>query len=60
MFLFLSGRETMTVGTFTLFQSDGCFGAAAALGVIPMAVASATIILVKKVGGRWLCGAFGF
>jgi len=59
MFLFLPGWETMTIGTFILFQSGGRFGAAAALGVILMAVTSATIIVANKIGGKWLGGAFG-
>jgi len=59
MFLFLPGWETMTIGTFILFQSGGRFGAAAALGVILMAVTSATIIAANKIGGKWLGGAFG-
>jgi len=59
MFLFLPGWETMTIGTFILFQSGGRFGAAAALGVIVMAVTSTTIILANKIGGKWLGGAFG-
>ena len=59
MFLFLPGWETMTIGTFILFQSGGRFGAAAALGVILVAVTSATIIVANKIGGKWLGGAFG-
>ncbi len=59
MFLFLPGWETMTIGTFLLFQSGGRFGAAAALGVILTVVTSATIILANRVGGKWLGGAFG-
>ncbi len=59
MFLLQPGWETMTIGTFILYQSSGEFGAAAALGVVLMVVTAACIAVANRLGGRRLGGAFG-
>jgi len=58
MFLVLPGWETMTIGTFIFFQSSGLFGAAAAIGVVLMAVTALSMLISAKLGGRMLGGAF--
>ena len=58
LFLSLGGWETMTVGIFSFYLA-GSASEAAALGVILIVVAAATMFVVNRVAGSRIGGVFG-
>jgi iron(III) transport system permease protein len=58
LFLSLGGWETMTVGIFS-FYIAGSASEAAALGVILVGVATASLIVINRVAGARMGGMFG-
>jgi iron(III) transport system permease protein len=58
LFLSLGGWETITVGIFS-FYIAGSASEAAALGVILIAVASVSVIVINRVAGTRMGGMFG-
>ncbi len=58
LFLSLGGWETITVGIFS-FYIAGSASEAAALGVILVAVAGASLLVVNRVAGARMGGMFG-
>jgi iron(III) transport system permease protein len=58
LFLSLGGWETITVGIFS-FYIAGSASEAAALGVILIAVATASLIAINRVAGARMGGMFG-
>jgi iron(III) transport system permease protein len=58
LFLSLGGWETMPVGIFS-FYIAGSANEAAALGVILIAVAAVTVVVINRVAGTRMGGMFG-
>ncbi len=58
LFLSLGGWETMTVGIFS-FYIAGSASEAAALGVILIGVAVASLVVINRVAGARMGGMFG-
>ena len=58
LFLSLGGWETITVGIFS-FYIAGSANEAAALGVILIAVAALTVLVINRLAGTRLGGMFG-
>ena len=58
LFLSLGGWETITVGIFS-FYIAGSASEAAALGVILIAVAGASLLIIQRVAGARVGGMFG-
>ena len=58
LFLSLGGWETITVGIFS-FYIAGSASEAAALGVILIAVASVSVIVINRIAGARMGGMFG-
>jgi ABC-type Fe3+ transport system permease subunit len=58
LFLSLGGWETMTVGIFS-FYIAGSASEAAALGVILIGVATASLLVINRVAGARMGGMFG-
>lgn len=58
LFLSLGGWETLTVGIFN-FYIAGSMNEAAALGVILIIVAAASLIVINKIAGTRVGGMFG-
>lgn len=58
LFLSLGGWETMTVGIFS-FYIAGSANEAAALGVILIAVAALSVVVINRVAGARMGGMFG-
>ena len=58
LFLSLGGWETITVGIFSFYIAGSAYEAAA-LGVILIAVASLSVILINRIAGARMGGMFG-
>ena len=58
LFLSLGGWETIPVGIFA-FYIAGSANEAAALGVILIAVAALTVLIINRIAGARLGGMFG-
>ena len=58
LFLALGGWESITNGIFA-FYIAGSANEAAALGVILIAVAALTVLIIKRIAGARLGGMFG-
>jgi len=58
LFLALGGWESITNGIFAFYIAGGA-KEAAALGVILIAVAAVSTIVINRVAGAWMGGVFG-